>query len=190
MNRYAINSDGTLDDYGERWTPAELPHQQTSNEGLTIDGGCIDLEDGTWMAMSDYERFVDVNGHREISHQVKERGQIVGENYVRYAIACALGGPDMRTLYMVTNYVPKGETVFEAMTLQQTKCVVTSIKVEVPGWSVRTQQRRKSTNTRKNPCIQFISVDELSMFEKFPPVSECIAESREDTIRETEAIPS
>ena len=58
------------------------------------DGICLDAEDGVWIAAPVTDRFVRVTEGGEVTDVVKTPG--------RHGIACALGGPDGRTLLMLT----------------------------------------------------------------------------------------
>ena len=59
------------------------------------DGICLDAEDGVWIAAPVTDRFVRVTEGGEVTDIVDTPG--------RHGIACALGGPDGRTLYMITS---------------------------------------------------------------------------------------
>ena len=58
------------------------------------DGICLDAEDGVWIAAPVTDRFVRVTEGGEVTDVVETPG--------RHGIACALGGPDGRTLLMLT----------------------------------------------------------------------------------------
>ncbi|MFA5882764.1 MAG: SMP-30/gluconolactonase/LRE family protein [Acidimicrobiia bacterium] len=59
------------------------------------DGMCLDSENGVWIAGPVSDRFVRVVEGGEVTDVVETPG--------RHGIACALGGPDGRTLYMITS---------------------------------------------------------------------------------------
>lgn len=81
---FDVADDGTLS--GRRlW--AELPDHP--------DGICLDAEDGVWIAAPVTDRFVRVVEGGEVTDVVETPG--------RHGIACALGGPDGRTLFMLTS---------------------------------------------------------------------------------------
>jgi sugar lactone lactonase YvrE len=80
---FDIADDGTL---SNRRVWAELPDYP--------DGMCIDSEDGVWFAGPVGDRFVRVVEGGEVTDEIPVPG--------RHAIACALGGADGRTLFMLT----------------------------------------------------------------------------------------
>lgn len=81
---FDVAGDGTLTN---RRIWAELPDHP--------DGMCLDAEDGVWIAAPVTDRFVRVVEGGEVTDVVETPG--------RHGIACALGGPDGRTLYMLTS---------------------------------------------------------------------------------------
>ncbi|MBM3658821.1 MAG: SMP-30/gluconolactonase/LRE family protein [Actinobacteria bacterium] len=81
---FTVADDGTLTD---RRIWAELPDHP--------DGICLDAEDGVWIAAPVTDRFVRVAEGGAVTDVVETPG--------RHGIACALGGPDGRTLYMCTS---------------------------------------------------------------------------------------
>jgi sugar lactone lactonase YvrE len=81
LTSFAIAPDGALSD---RRLELDL--------GGTPDGICLDIEDGIWIALLE-QGFVRVKGG-----QIVERIATVGAR----AIACQLGGEDMRTLFGLT----------------------------------------------------------------------------------------
>jgi len=84
LTGFDLAADGTLS--GRRvW--AELPDHP--------DGICLDAEDGVWIAGPVTDRFVRVVEGGEVTDVVETPG--------RHAIACALGGPDGRTLFLLTS---------------------------------------------------------------------------------------
>jgi sugar lactone lactonase YvrE len=83
LTGFDLADDGTL---SNRRTWAELPDHP--------DGICLDSEDGVWIAGPVSDRFVRVVEGGEVTDVVKTPG--------RHAIACALGGADGRTLFMLT----------------------------------------------------------------------------------------
>lgn len=90
---YPIESCGSL---GPRRIWAELP-------GKHPDGICLDAEGGVWCGSPPTREFLRVTAGGEITHRIP-----VGENW---GVACALGGPDRRTLYGVVT-----ETTLENLT--------------------------------------------------------------------------
>jgi sugar lactone lactonase YvrE len=80
---FDVADDGTL---SNRRVWAELPDYP--------DGMCIDSEDGVWFACPVGDRFIRVVEGGEVTDEIPVPG--------RHAIACALGGADGRTLFMLT----------------------------------------------------------------------------------------
>jgi len=84
LTGFDLADDGTL---SNRRVWAELPDAP--------DGMCLDSENGVWIAGPVTDRFVRVIEGGEVTDIVDTPG--------RHGIACALGGPDGRTLYMITS---------------------------------------------------------------------------------------
>jgi sugar lactone lactonase YvrE len=80
---FDVAADGTL---SNRRVWAELPEHP--------DGICVDAEDGVWFACPVADRFVRVVEGGAVTDDIPVPG--------RHAIACALGGADGRTLFMLT----------------------------------------------------------------------------------------
>jgi len=111
LTAFNINSDGTLSG-SHTWINVEfLP-----------DGICIDSEGGIWIAtINPYVvRFADGG---KMTHVVRVSQR---------AFACALGGPDLRTLFILTAPVTSAENIAE-----QTKAAMSGrieiVKVDIPG---------------------------------------------------------
>lgn len=83
---FDIAADGSL--AGQR-VFATLP------EGAAPDGICVDAEDAVWVASPTTREFLRVRDGGVVSERIP-----TGE---RIAIACALGGPERRTLFLVTS---------------------------------------------------------------------------------------
>lgn len=56
-----------------------------------------------WMSMLGYQTSIRRDKHGKMTHQIDVDGD---------ATACALGGPDGKTLFMVVDKVPEGENYF------------------------------------------------------------------------------
>jgi sugar lactone lactonase YvrE len=61
------------------------------------DGICMDAEGAIWMASSETLEFLRVREGGEITHRIDTGG--------RFAAACVTGGPDRKTLYLVTAHM-------------------------------------------------------------------------------------
>ena len=84
------------------------------------DGICIDVEGGVWVGCFLSGEFLRVLDGGEITHRVA-----IGESW---AVAPALGGPDMRTLHLVVN-----DTTFEGLATGDSTCRIETVEVDVPG---------------------------------------------------------
>lgn len=85
LTAFAVAADGTLTD---RRIWADL-----SGAGIYPDGICLDTDDAAWVATATQPRCV----------RVLDGGEIVEEaGFSQNFYACALGGPDRRTLYAMT----------------------------------------------------------------------------------------
>ena len=83
---FDVAADGSLS--GQRIFAA-LP------EGAAPDGICVDAEDAVWVASPTTREFLRVRAGGEVAERIP-----TGE---RIAIACALGGPARRTLFLITS---------------------------------------------------------------------------------------
>lgn len=84
LTSFAIGSNGQLQD---RRILADLG-------SIAPDGICLDQDGAVWVAASGRPDFVRVVDGGRITHRVETPG--------RQAVACALGGPDGRTLFCLT----------------------------------------------------------------------------------------
>jgi sugar lactone lactonase YvrE len=84
------------------------------------DGITLDVEGGVWVGCFLSGEFLRVLEGGEITHRVS-----TGESW---AVAPALGGPEMRTLYLVIN-----DTTFMGIATGDSTCRIETVEVEVPG---------------------------------------------------------
>lgn len=84
------------------------------------DGICVDVEGGVWVGCFLSGEFVRVLEGGEITHLVD-----VGDSW---AVAPALGGPEMRTLHLVID-----DTTFEGLVTGDSACRIETVEVDVPG---------------------------------------------------------
>jgi sugar lactone lactonase YvrE len=110
LHAWTIQPDGSLT--GAR-VFAELGERKP-------DGICLDADGGVWVGCFLSCEFLRVLEGGEITDRVA-----TGESW---AVAPALGGPDMRTLYLVVN-----DTTFEGIATGDSKCRIEAVNVEVPG---------------------------------------------------------
>ena len=131
-NGMAVTPDGTMliasETFGNRlhaWTiqaDGSLTDQRVfADLGERMpDGICLDVEGGVWVGCFLSGEFLRVLDGGEITDRVP-----TGESW---AVAPALGGPDMRTLYLVIN-----DTTFMGIATGDSKCRIETVQVAVPG---------------------------------------------------------
>jgi sugar lactone lactonase YvrE len=90
MTAFDIAADGSL---SNRRVWAQL-------EGATPDGCCLDAEGAIWVASPFAKTFLRVMEGGEVVERIETE---------QLAIACMLGGPDGRTLYLLTSPAVEGE---------------------------------------------------------------------------------
>jgi sugar lactone lactonase YvrE len=110
LTAFDLAPDGSL---ANRRTFAELGAR-------TPDGIAIDAEDAVWASCFGQDEFVRVRDGGEIVARVDVSG--------RRAVACALGGPDRRTLFLLT-----AETTLEELAQGKSRGKVETVRVDVPG---------------------------------------------------------
>lgn len=96
-----------------------------SLEGRTPDGVALDAEGAVWVGSMETCEFLRVLEGGEITHRVVPDG--------RNTPACALGGPDGRTLFMVTLEKPDGIGITEALHRGETRARVEIAEAPAPG---------------------------------------------------------
>ena len=110
LHAWTIEADGSLTD---QRVFADLGERSP-------DGLCLDVEGGVWVGCFLSGEFVRVLEGGEITDRVP-----TGDGW---AVAPALGGKDMRTLYLIVN-----DTTFEGLASGQSSCRIATVEVEVPG---------------------------------------------------------
>ena len=130
-NGCVITPDGktliVAETFGKRLTAFDISDDGSLNRrrvwadlgDASPDGICLDAEGAIWVASPPTSEFLRVREHGEIADRIAVENQ---------AIACALGGEDRRTLYMVTGRVSKPEK-----SLAERNSRITALQVEVPG---------------------------------------------------------
>jgi sugar lactone lactonase YvrE len=108
LTAFDIGEDGTLAD---RRTFADLP-------GRSPDGIALDAEGAVWFADATGEACVRVREGGEVTN-------VVGTG--RGCFACALGGPDRRTLFLLTGDGFSGEAI------RRRTGAIETVTVDVPG---------------------------------------------------------
>ena len=114
---FRIGDDGSLHD---RRLWAQLP------EGRLPDGMCLDAEGALWVACVMGKRFDRLHEGGEVSDS------ILVEEEGRWAIACMLGGADLRTLHLLTASTPGRES--EALERWDARIETTEVTVPGAGW--------------------------------------------------------
>jgi sugar lactone lactonase YvrE len=121
LTAYAIAEDGSLHD--ER-VFADLPARRDNPDGI-----CMDAEGAVWLADSHHHCAVRVLDGGQVTHIV--------ETAPSECIACVLGGPDRRTLYLVLapprDAPGSDELVMGGPAAQSRDGRVEAIEVDVPG---------------------------------------------------------
>lgn len=110
LHAWTIQADGSLAD---QRVFADLGERSP-------DGLCLDVEGGVWVGCFLSGEFLRVLEGGEITDRVP-----TGESW---AVAPALGGPDMRTLYLVVN-----DTTFMGIATGDSTCRIETVEVAVPG---------------------------------------------------------
>lgn len=110
LHAWSIEADGALSD-----------HRVFADLGeRSPDGLCLDAEGGVWVGCFLTGEFLRVVEGGEITDRVS-----TGKSW---AVAPALGGPEMRTLYLVVN-----DTTFMGVATGDSKCRIEAVEVAVPG---------------------------------------------------------
>lgn len=130
LNGFEIADDGTLLNRTVKWDVKELalPAGRERTRFCTIDGLCIDSEDGIWLSMLDFNAFIRRDAQGNITHQIEVDGD---------PTACTLGGEDGKTLFLVVNKGPSDKDLFDAMVECDTRCIVYSVRVDTGRGSAR-----------------------------------------------------
>ena len=110
LHAWTIEADGDLSDHR---IFAELGERSP-------DGLCLDMEGAVWVGCFLSGEFVRVLEGGQITDRV-----VTGESW---AVAPALGGADMRTLYMIVN-----DTTFMGVATGESTCRIETVVVTVPG---------------------------------------------------------
>lgn len=110
LTAFDIAADGSL---SNRRSWAELGE-------ATPDGICLDREGAIWAGSPTTQEFLRVRQGGEITDRIPTPG--------KWAVACNLGGDDLRTLYLLT-----AETVQAELAHGRSKGFVESVRVDVAG---------------------------------------------------------
>ncbi len=109
LTAFDIAADGSL---SKRRVWAQL-------EGAVPDGICLDAEGAVWVSSPVSNQFL----------RVREGGEVTDRIDVdRMAIACMLGGPERRTLFLLTSKTTHADEAPE-----QRSARIETVRVEVPG---------------------------------------------------------
>jgi sugar lactone lactonase YvrE len=110
LTAFTIGSDGSLSDR-RNW--AKL-------DGAIPDGVCLDAEGALWVASPRSREVLRVREGGEVTHRVRTENQ---------AVACMLGGPDRRTLFVLSCQVVHEREKSTALKSGR----IETVNVEVPG---------------------------------------------------------
>jgi sugar lactone lactonase YvrE len=111
LTAFDIEPDGSL---GARRTWAPLPAETVP------DGICLDAEGAVWVASIFAGAFLRVAEGGAILDRIEVPG--------RWAVACTLGGPERRTLFLLL-----AETTLPELMQGKSKGSIETVEVEVPG---------------------------------------------------------
>lgn len=132
-NGMALSGDGrTLilaESFAERLTAFEVAadgslsgrRQWAAIPGHTPDGICLDAEGAVWVASPLSGAFLRVREGGEITERIDTADK-------RWAVACALGGPQRKTLYCVT-----AATTLEGMPRGESQAFIETIEAPAAG---------------------------------------------------------
>jgi sugar lactone lactonase YvrE len=115
LRRFPIGADGSL---GDGSTLA-------AGDEIEADGICLDGAGGVWFGSPYQAQFVRVEEGGRITHRVPVHG--------RWAVACTLGGPGRRTLFLAGAKVPPEPDV---RNLRHSTGFIHVCEVEIPGAGV------------------------------------------------------
>ena len=110
LTAFSIGSDGSLSDRRD-W--AKL-------DGAVPDGVCLDAEGALWVASPRSREVLRVREGGEVTHRIRTENQ---------AVACMLGGPERRTLFVLSCQVAHERDKSTALKSGR----IESVGVEVPG---------------------------------------------------------
>lgn len=111
LTAFCINVDGSL---GDRRIWASLPG------AAAPDGICLDAQGAIWVACPVTREVMRVREGGEVTHRIATPGQ---------AVACMLGGPQRKTLFLLTGKV----MVTPEQSRQALSGAIFTMPVEVPG---------------------------------------------------------
>jgi sugar lactone lactonase YvrE len=112
IQSFAINADGSL---GDQQLFAALDDESP-------DGLCLDAEGAVWIGSYNKSRCLRVREGGEITHRIETPG--------RWAVAPMLGGPDRKTLFLMTAVVESLDRLIET---GEAKGSIETVRVDVPG---------------------------------------------------------
>jgi sugar lactone lactonase YvrE len=112
---FSVAADGTL---GNPRLFADL-----APEG--VDGMCLDAAGAIWVASPRTSHFLRVLAGGEVTDVITVEG--------RWAVACMLGGPDRRWLFMMTTRVPDNPVTGMKGNMHLARGSVEVVEVDIPG---------------------------------------------------------
>ncbi|CAH0045626.1 unnamed protein product [Clonostachys solani] len=123
--KFDVGPAGELSNRRLFWSPRSLPDfvaKEAAGKMVKIDGGCLDVEGNIWLSMLGYEEFVRIDRQGNINARIKVTG---------HATACYIGGENGKTLFLVVNQVPEGESIFTAMVAKKTTSTVGTAEIDI-----------------------------------------------------------
>ncbi|VUC23000.1 unnamed protein product [Clonostachys rosea] len=123
--KFDVGPKGELSNRRLFWSPRSLPdfaEKEAAGKMVKIDGGCLDSEGNIWLSMLGYEEFIRIDQQGNINGRIKVTG---------HATACYLGGDDGKTLFLVVNQVPEGESIFTAMVAKKTTSTIGTAEIDI-----------------------------------------------------------
>jgi len=112
---FSIGDDGSL----------SKPEVFASTDPDHLDGICLDAEGAIWVASPRTNRFLRIRSDGRVTDTIPVEG--------KWAIACMLGGPQRKTLFLATAHVPENPRGGMDGNLHESKGYIEMVDVEVPG---------------------------------------------------------
>lgn len=109
ITRFRIDDDGTLT------APEVFAELETPPDGL-----CLDAEGAAWVGLPHASEFVRVSAGGRITDRIRSR--------YPFAVACALGGPERRILFLCS-----AETDLSRLAKGDSAGRIDTVEVEIPG---------------------------------------------------------
>lgn len=122
--RFDVGPGGELSNRRLFFSPSSLPgfaEKVAAGKPVKIDGGCLDAEGNIWLSMLGYDEFIRLDQQANTTARIRVSG---------HATACALGGDDGMTMFLVVNQAPD-EDFYTAMKEKKTTCTIGLARVDI-----------------------------------------------------------